>query len=104
MIYTSIISLLIENPFYLLRPQSFSFQIVSELKDTFVKFSNFTSRGGAFDSLFCPEGRAFVHNDCPGEGFCPLRVASQGGGMVLDEIDSRISNLFGLACLLLSYC
>ena len=21
------------------------------------------SRGGAFDSLFCPEGRGFVHND-----------------------------------------
>ena len=24
---------------------------------------------GAFDSLFCPEGRVFVQNDCPGEGF-----------------------------------
>ena len=73
MIYTSIISLLIEKPFYLLRPQSFSFQIVSKFKDIFVKFSNFMSRGGAFDSLFCPEGRVFVHNDCPGgggEGFC----------------------------------
>ena len=26
-------------------------------------------KDGVFDSLFCPEGRAFVHNDCPGEGF-----------------------------------
>ena len=35
--------------------------------DTFVKFSDFMSRGdGAFDSLFCPEERVFVHNDCPG--------------------------------------
>ena len=45
MIYTLIISLLIEKPFYLLKPQSFSFQIVSEFMDTFVKFSNFMSRG-----------------------------------------------------------
>ena len=41
MIYTIIISLLIEKPFYLLRPQSFSFQIASEFIDTFLKFSNF---------------------------------------------------------------
>ena len=66
MIYTLIISLLIEKLFYLLRPQSFSFQIVLEFIDIFVKFSNFMSRGWGFDSLFCPEGRAFVHNDCPG--------------------------------------
>ena len=26
------------------------------------------SRGGAFDSLFCPEGWVYVHNDCPGGG------------------------------------
>ena len=46
---------------------------------------------GAFDSLFCPEGRGFVHNDCLGgrvfapssrvPGVCP-------GGMVLNEIDT----------------
>ena len=65
-VYTLIISLLIEKPFYLLRAQSFSFQMVSEFIDIFEKFSNFMSRGGAFDSLFCPEGRAFVHNHCPG--------------------------------------
>ena len=45
MIYTIIISLLIEKPFYLLRQQSFSCQIVSEFIDTFVKFSNFMSQG-----------------------------------------------------------
>ena len=69
MIYTLIISLLIEKPFYLLRPQSFSFQIVSEFIDIFVKFSNFMSWGRAFDSLFCLEGRVFVHNDCPRGAF-----------------------------------
>ena len=37
MIYTVIVSLLIEEPFYLLSPQSFSFQIVSEFIDIFVK-------------------------------------------------------------------
>ena len=67
MIYTLIISLLIKKLFYLLRPQSFSFQIVSEFIDIFVKFSNFMW-GGAFDSLFYPEGRGFVHNDCPRGG------------------------------------
>ena len=71
MLYTLTISILIEKPFYLLRPPSFSFQIVSEFIDTFVKFSNFMSRGWAFDSLFCPEGRVFVHNDCPGGGYLP---------------------------------
>ena len=67
MIYTLIISLLIEKPFYLLSPQSFSFQIVSEFIDMFVKFSNFMSRGWGFDSLFCPEGRVFASfKSCPG--------------------------------------
>ena len=49
MIYTTIISLLIEKKrFYLLRPQSFSFQIVSEFIDTFVKFFYFVSQGWGF--------------------------------------------------------
>ena len=59
MIYTLIISLLIEKSFYLLSSQSF---LVSE-------FITLCPGGGAFDSLFCPEGRVFVHNDCPGGGF-----------------------------------
>ena len=79
MLYTIIISLLIEKPFYLLRPQSFSFQIVSEFIDTFVKFSNFMPQNGAFDSLFCPEGRVFVHNDCPrGRVFAPFKWCPRG--------------------------
>ena len=86
MIYTLIISLLIQKPFYLLSLQSFSFQIVSEFTDTFVKFpvkfSNFMSGGGAFDSLFCPEGRVFVHNDslfCPrGRVFAPFKSCPGG--------------------------
>ena len=57
---------------------------MSEFIDTFVKFSNFMSRGGAFDSLYCPERRAFVQNDCPGgRVFAPFKSCpgglSQGG-------------------------
>ena len=48
MIYTIIISLLIEKQFYSLRPQSFSFQIVSEFIDAFVKFFDFMSHGWGF--------------------------------------------------------
>ena len=67
MIYTIIISLLIEKPFYLLRPQSFSFEIVSEFIDTFLKFLNFMSQGGgAFDSLFYPVGRVLYTMIVPG--------------------------------------
>ena len=88
MIYILIISLLIKKPFYLLRRQSFSFEIVSE-------FSNFMSRGGAFDSLFCPGGRVFVHNYCPGgRVFAPFE-SCPGGGMVLDEIDTCITKFQG---------
>ena len=57
--------------------------------------------GGAFDSLFCPEGRVFVHNDCPRGGFLlpSSRVPGGGvllpsscvsGGMVMDEIATCI--------------
>ena len=81
MIYTLIVSLLIKKPFYLLSPQSFSFQIMSEFIDIFVKFSNFMAQGGAFDSLFCPEGRVFVHNDCPrGRVFAPFKSSPRGDG------------------------
>ena len=47
--------------------------------------------GEAFVSLFCPEGRVFVHNDW-GEGFPPSSRVPWfvPGGMVLDETDSRI--------------
>ena len=87
MIYTITIRLLIEKLFYLLRPQSFSFQIVSEFIDTFI--DTLCPKGGAFvsfDSLVCPEGRVFVHSDCPGRrGFapfksCPKGLSGEGGG------------------------
>ena len=79
MIYTLIISLLIEKPFYLLRPQSFSFQIVSEFIDIFVKFSNFMSRGGllipcsvpreGFCTQYLSRGRVLLPLSCvPGRG------------------------------------
>ena len=91
MIYTLIISLFIEKPFYLLRLQSFSFKIVSEFIDTFVNFLTLYPGDGAFDSLFFPEGRVFVHNDSPGGGFLPTWIRVPGGRMVLDEIDSCIT-------------
>ena len=40
--------------------------MVSEFIDIFVKFLTLCPGDGAFDSLFCPEGRVFVRNDCPG--------------------------------------
>ena len=52
---------------------------MSEFIDTFVKFSNFIPTGGAFDSLFCPERRASVHNDCPrGRVFAPFKSCPRG--------------------------
>ena len=51
MIYTITISLLIEKPFHLLRPQNFSFQIVLRVyADTFI--DTLCLKGGAFDFLF----------------------------------------------------
>ena len=90
--YTIIISLFIEKPFYLLRPQSFSFQIVSEFIDTFVKFSNFMSQAWGFHFLFHPKGSVFIHNDCPGETvFASFKSCPRGGGgVVFDEIDTCI--------------
>ena len=71
MIYTLIISLLIEKRFYLLRLQTFLFQIVSEFIDIFVKFSNFMSRGvGLLTPFSVPRG-----------GFlCTMIVPGVGGG------------------------
>ena len=56
-----------------------------------MKFLTLCPGGGAFDSLFRPEGRVSVHNDYP-EGVCSLQVVSRGGGggMVLVEIDTCI--------------
>ena len=85
MIYTIITSLLIEKPFYLLNPQSFSFQVVSEFIDMFVKFSNSMSRGWGFLLSFLSRREGFVHNDFPGGRFfapfrsCP-RSLSRGDG------------------------
>ena len=71
MIHILIISLNTEKPFYLLRRQSFSFQIVSRILYPYV------SRGGAFEFL----GRVFVHNDCPrGSVFAPFVLCPWGGG------------------------
>ena len=81
MIYTVIVSLLIEKPFYLLSPQSFSFQIVSELIDTFVKLSNFMPyvRGvGLLTPCSVLRGAFLYTMIAPGEGFCSLQVVYQG--------------------------
>ena len=55
-----------------------------------MKFSNFMSRGGAFASLFCPEGRVFVHNEYLGGGFL-LPSSRVPEGMVLDKMDTCIT-------------
>ena len=99
MIYTVIISLLIEKPFYLLSPQSFSFQIVSEFIDIFVKLSNFipyVPGVGLLTPCSVPMGAFFVHNDCPRRGFllpssCVPGICPGRGG-VMDEIDTCILN------------
>ena len=58
-------------------------------------------RGGAFDSLFCPAGRVFVHNDCPvggggggGEGrvFAPFK-SWPGGWLWMKLIPALIINV-----------
>ena len=80
MIYTIRISLLVEKPFYLLRTQSFSFQIVSEFIDTFVKFSNFMSQGWGFWLPVLSRGEGFCTQWLSRrEGFCSLQVVSRGG-------------------------
>ena len=61
-----------------------------ELIDTFVKFFTLCPKSGAFDSLFCPEGRVFVHSDSPWGGGFLLPSSRVPGGMVLDEIDTCI--------------
>ena len=79
MIHILIINLLIEKPFYLLRRQSFSFQIVSE-------FCNFM---GPLTSLFCPGGGFLYTMIVPWGGFLSLS-SRVPGEMVLDEIYSCI--------------
>ena len=78
MLYSLTISLLIEKPFYLLRSQSFSFQIVSQFIDIFVKFSNFMSQGYGLCLPVCTEGRVLKTMIVPGGRFFPLRVVSRG--------------------------
>ena len=89
MIYTVIISLLIEKPFYLLSPQSFSFQIVSEFIDIFVKLSDFM---GLLTPCSVPRGAFLYTMIVPGEGFAPFKLCpwglSRGRGVVMDEIDT----------------
>ena len=61
---------------------------MSEFLDIFVKFSHFSPRGGAFDSLFCPEGRVLCTIIVPGGGFLLPSSRVPGGGMVMDKIDT----------------
>ena len=72
MIYPLIISLLIEKPFYLLRPQSFSFQIVSEFYRYICEIFTLYVRGvgllapcsvpmgGFLYTIIVPGGRVFA--------------------------------------------
>ena len=100
MIYTGIISLLIKKPYYLLSPQSFSFQIVSEFIDIFVKLSNvipYVHGVGLLTPCSVPRGAFLYTMIVLGEGFCSLQVVYQGfvpggGGVIMDEIDTCILN------------
>ena len=81
MIYTVIVSLLIEKPFYLSSPQSFSFQIVSEFIDIFVKLSNFipyVPGVGLLTPCSVLMGAFLYTMIVSGEGFCSLQVVYQG--------------------------
>ena len=81
MIYTVIVSLLIGKPFYLLSPQSFSFQIVSEFKDIFVKLSNFmlyVPGVGLLTPCSVPRGAFLYTMIAPGEGFAPFKLCTRG--------------------------
>ena len=85
-----IISLLIEKKFHLLRPQSFSFQIVSEFTDTFVKLSNFMSQGWGFWLPVLSRGEGFCTQWLShGRVFTPFNSCI--GEMILDEIDTCIT-------------
>ena len=73
-----------------------------------MKFSNLMSLGWAIDSLYCPEVRVFVENDCPwGKVFAPFKSCpgglSRGRGMVMDEIDTCIISKLSVYLKLQSY-
>ena len=68
MIYTLIISLVIEKPFYLLRTQSFSCQILSEFIDKIVKFSNYVPGVGLLTPSFVTRGGVLYKMIVPGGG------------------------------------
>ena len=92
MIYTLIISLLIEKPFHLLSPQSFSFQTVSEFIDILVNSPTLC----LLTPCSVPRGGFLYTMIVPGEGFCSLQVVSRRfvpGGMVMDEIDICITQI-----------
>ena len=81
MIYTVIDSLLIKKQFYLLSPQSFSFQIVSEFIDIFVKLSNFIAYFpgvGLLTPCSVPRGVFLYTMIVPGEGFAPFKLCTKG--------------------------
>ena len=77
MIYTLIISILNQKPFYFLRPQSLSFEIVSEFIDTFMKF--YVSGVAFLSPCFVPRGGFLYTMIVPGESLCPLQVCPGGG-------------------------
>ena len=80
MIYILVVRILIIKLFYLLRRQSFSFQIMSETVYKYICeiLKILCPEGGVFDSSFCPGGG--LHNDCPGGGILPPSNRVPGNG------------------------
>ena len=92
MIYTIIISL-IEKPFYLLRPQSFSFQIDTVYRHISEIFKLYVLRVGLLTPCFVPRGGFLYTMIVPERGFLLPSVRVPGvcrGGIVTDEVDTCI--------------
>ena len=78
----------IDKPFYLLRWQSFSFQLVSEtVYSRLVKFSDFIFRGSGFWFPVYSWGKVSPQMILSEVGFRPPFHLFPGGWMVIDEID-----------------
>ena len=90
MIYTTIISLLIEKQSYLLRPKSIFISNSVRVYRYICEIFQLNVLGvGLLTLCFVLRGGFLYRMIVPGEGFCSLQVVSQGG-VVMDETDTCI--------------